>query len=173
MIDIAAIRARAEAAQPGPWLPYCDHQDDLYWLANDKDYASIRDAAKSYVAEFHVGRTEEERVTHTVDPINKPIVAANILFIAAARTDVPTLCDRVDAMQRAFDGFALVGVRVTERDEGSWAINNERALKAEARVAALEKALRKAHEYAGCGSAPGASAGENCCGICDALGSVE
>lgn len=109
--DTKAIRARADAATSAPWKPHCDYQDDLHWLCNDKDYADIYGPDGSYdgrIGSFRVGRTEEEQKSFTMDPVDKARVAANITFIVAARTDVPELCDRVDALEAALtDALAL------------------------------------------------------------------
>jgi hypothetical protein len=99
--DIATIRARADAAQAGPWKPRCDYQDDLQWLCSDKDYADVYAADDKRVAAFSVRRTDVEALSHCADPADKPRVAANIAFIAAARTDVPALCDRIEALEAA------------------------------------------------------------------------
>lgn len=97
--EVAAILERAAKATPGPWTPRCDSQDDLYWLCNDKDYATIKDAAGGFVADFEVERTEEESKSYTTRPAARQRVADNIFFIASSRTDVPALCDTIDALR--------------------------------------------------------------------------
>lgn len=78
--DIAAIRARADKATPGPWGSHeyvlgSHAQHDVLDCQGDENYY------KRGIARANHGRTADE---------------ANALFIAAARADVPALCDALD-----------------------------------------------------------------------------
>lgn len=80
--DIAAIRARADAATKGPWEvadamtpPSRDHVADC--------------GGDNYVCPVDDGSLQECDV--------------DARFIAAARTDVPALCNRVEALEAALE----------------------------------------------------------------------
>ena len=74
--DVKAIRARADAATAGPWddVSSCNRCDEVHLRADPTN----RNPCDGY---------------HATD--------ADRAFIAAARTDMPALCDRVEALERA------------------------------------------------------------------------
>ena len=78
--DTKAIRARADKLAPGPWevTPNLD-------TSERKGSLGLRD----------VVAPEVESVIQT------DMLEAVAEFIAAARTDVPALCERVEALERA------------------------------------------------------------------------
>jgi hypothetical protein len=79
---IAAARARAEAATPGPW-DHNEHTGDVWqhdgYVAGDPDAPDTRLASV-----HHRSVLQNGRIVSTCQP--------NAAFIAAARTDVPALC---------------------------------------------------------------------------------
>jgi hypothetical protein len=77
-LDIAAIRARADAATKEPWAVVDDAGQGVVSLGD----VPLR--------EMVVAMTSQGRVDH-----------ASMGFIAAARTDVPALCDEVDRLRAA------------------------------------------------------------------------
>ncbi|MDE2103783.1 MAG: ead/Ea22-like family protein [Patescibacteria group bacterium] len=80
-IDTKAIRERAEKATPGAWVRDMSYQHPTKVRAASKPYSDtwICDAV--------------HRADCSVDGF------ANATFIAAARTDVPALCDEVDRLR--------------------------------------------------------------------------
>lgn len=100
------LKRLAEAATPGPWVPWCDHQPSLEWLCNDKDGVSIVTLGEDgfpdvRIADADVERTEEESASWTTTPANKPVVAANVSYIAAANPKaVLGLLARIEALER-------------------------------------------------------------------------
>ena len=75
MIDTGEIRARAEAATPGPWASvFTDYFRGVY-TAGEGRFTQI-------TAEPEMDDRENDRE-----------------FIACARDDVPALCDEVDALR--------------------------------------------------------------------------
>lgn len=83
--DVAAIRARADAATPGPWEVGKTNQSPgtgiWYWI--------VRNATNKILTIFHAVR----------QAIVEEQVEANCKFIAAARTDIPRLCDEVTRLR--------------------------------------------------------------------------
>ena len=67
-LDTTQIRARADAATPGPWWSFFDGDD--YGICGGENSVA-----------YDVGHK-------------------NAQFIAAARTDIPALCDEVDALRK-------------------------------------------------------------------------
>ncbi len=94
MIDLDAIKQRADAATPGPW--YSTWNDPITTpISDDEDGTVIR--------------SEDERVP----PADRVVVGSiwydhswaactqpNAAFIAAARTDIPALVAEVERLQR-------------------------------------------------------------------------
>lgn len=78
MIELDALRARANAATDGPWERYGDGSHEVYCAANFEDTAY-----------------EPPDVTYGSD---RP---ADAEFIAHARTDVPELIDEIERLQEA------------------------------------------------------------------------
>lgn len=76
---LAEIRARAAAATPGPW----EHRE----VAED-GFQTVM-AGQAMVCDEGCFNLAQER--------------ANLAFIAAARSDVPWLCDRVDELEAAIE----------------------------------------------------------------------
>jgi hypothetical protein len=58
-----------------------------------------------------------------------------------AATDLPQLCDRVEALERVLDGLRLVGLDITERADvpNAWTITNTRAAKLDAELSRMRK----------------------------------
>jgi hypothetical protein len=85
--DIAAIRARAEAATKGRW-----HSADaispkiLIYAVERRGGEPVRNHDILYLGETYCDVDGKGR--------------ANMNFIAHARTDIPALCDRVEALER-------------------------------------------------------------------------
>lgn len=71
-VDIEAIRARAEAASPAPWREGVD--------GNLRVYAADGLGERS-------------------GPVAGFVRRADVTFIASARTDIPALCDEIEAMR--------------------------------------------------------------------------
>ena len=85
-----AIRARAEAAAEGPWGVWEGHAE--IWagiIENEPGCITARGGCGP------VGRFENEDGEDDEQAID------NAVFAAAARTDVPALCDRVEALEAA------------------------------------------------------------------------
>lgn len=76
-LDVAAIRARADAATPGPWLGDIDMPKKLTWRM------------ETWIIETPEGGT-----------IAKVNDGADQRFLIAARTDIPALCDALEAAHR-------------------------------------------------------------------------
>lgn len=104
--DIATIRARAEAATPGEWRATRNSRNVATvhlapTLMFDTEIAVLRDFA------------EEED-----DPPRDHLVA-DADFIAAARTDVPAICDRVEVLEAALREVLPLAEAWMELDDGS------------------------------------------------------
>lgn len=83
-LDIAAIRACAAAATPGPWR-------------DDKGYRVLAPAIEDRCCEDLLVETKHNAFTN----------AGDSAFIAAARQDVPALCDEVERLEK--DRASAVG----------------------------------------------------------------
>ncbi len=81
MVDLDAIRARAEAATPGPWYV------PLYGYSIDTDKKKLL---------CMMGECVDEQVD------------ADMRFIAAAREDIPALLDEVERLQGMLDNLRSV-----------------------------------------------------------------
>ncbi len=89
-LDLDAIRARADAATPGPW-----HVEKLPYRYPQR----VTTNAALIVAETYI------------DPAHEP---AEAIFIAHARTDVPALLAEVERLRAAGDRMAaLLGDQAT------------------------------------------------------------
>lgn len=120
-LGITAIRARAEAATA----------DMSSW---SDAHAPEDGETVGYVPQgSHLGET----LISLADTYENS--REDCAFLAAARTDVPLLCDRVEALERVLEGLRLVGLSVVERADipNAWAITNERAAKLEAALTRL------------------------------------
>jgi hypothetical protein len=84
-LDTKAIRARADAATAGPW----EWQSETF-LAGRHVSGGLEEVLIAWGSETQ----------HGLDGIDE-----DRDFIAAARTDVPALCDRVDALEAALRGL--------------------------------------------------------------------
>lgn len=119
-LDLNAIRARANAATPGPWLSTWEHDD-----ANgefDKDEQTVIKREGSAPGAHILDDSDDVVVGFTwYDGPNIGCNRANALFIAHARTDVVALCDALATL-------------------------TTRALAAEARVRGLEEVVENARE---------------------------
>lgn len=89
--DIAAIRARAAAATPGPWRWY------LGSLMNETDSSGQGFPLDIYPDSEDVVSARD----HSGDEVSLRVADADAAFIAAARTDIPALCDRIDELEAA------------------------------------------------------------------------
>lgn len=93
-LDIAAIRARADAARSGPWLADDSGVGGISAYARWLGVGPQGDALGRGFDVAHVEKTGDAE------------------FIAAARTDVPALCDRVEALEETLQvlgGIVLGG----------------------------------------------------------------
>jgi hypothetical protein len=131
-LDLAAIRARADAATPGPWT--VGRTTELDWGANppgrigdrivDSDgvWPRTRTVEGTHVAA--VGEMKRMVADMSSRGYRNSRFAADAEFIAAARTDVPALLDEVERLRdglaaRDRAGVELVGhlaAAVAERD---------------------------------------------------------
>lgn len=96
-LDVAAICARAAAATPGEW----------------RATRNSRDAATVHLAPTLMFDTEIALLRDFADNENDPSrehLMADADFIAAARSDVPALCARVEQLEAALREI-LVGKR--------------------------------------------------------------
>jgi hypothetical protein len=81
-LDLDAIRARADAATPGPWAkPFCTDApgDEGWWINN--------------------GRVGTEEYSIGLTMAYNPRAEADATFIAAARADIPALLDEVERLR--------------------------------------------------------------------------
>lgn len=81
--DTMVIKARAEAATPGPWLRFMDR---VPGRRSSVDVAILKAGRPGEVCGFDQWKAPSE---------------ADAAFMVCARTDVPALCDRVDALEAA------------------------------------------------------------------------
>jgi hypothetical protein len=81
-VDTEAIRARADAATKGPWR----RNIDCRLIDGNDECAVLYFDHNTHVGQF---RAREQDVN----------------FIAAARTDVPALCDRIEELEAALRGM--------------------------------------------------------------------
>lgn len=85
--DVAAIRARADAATSGPWSVSAPKLD------NGDRAITVRDA------QYRTPLILAETFSHVAQTVHLPSVA-NARFIAAARTDIPALLAHIDALEK-------------------------------------------------------------------------
>lgn len=90
-LDIAAIRARADAASMGPWREGIDGNPRVYAKDNTEDAGCV--------ATFMRRR--------------------DVHFCTEARSDIPALCDEVEALRAALERIAKTGDCVRELPDGS------------------------------------------------------
>jgi hypothetical protein len=152
-VDTKAIRAQADAATEGPW-GYDDGNVFCEPLAHARRaavvaYCDREPAARDPNATFDMDPHEPVASC----PQDNPDVSANEEFIAAARTDVPALCDRVEALEKAISNL----IAVIDRDGGHAQAGDviDECRRAEAvvltrivRAEALEAALRETLDLA-------------------------
>lgn len=81
-LDLAAIRARTNAATPGPWQAAVSASDDKHWI----------------VLKAHEPTSPRVAVctTRFSPPEGRPGEQEDAAFIAGARSDVPALCDELE-----------------------------------------------------------------------------
>ena len=93
-LDLAPIRARADAATRGPWVR--ESTDDT-----DRDIALGYDVpgqgSPNLVATCFDDADDDGR--NEDGPITRKQAQANAKFMAAARSDVPALCDEVERLR--------------------------------------------------------------------------
>lgn len=152
-IDIQAIRERAEKATPGPW--------DRKALGGDSTILSAAKPARNdtRIPTYGYGDTIRGTSYHC---IGYPSIVdggdarwdfvcfnhADAEFIAASRTDIPTLCNALEAANARIAELAAFKEEIeTEALDACRDIKERRPLKArlaaaEARIAEMEKALR-------------------------------
>ena len=94
--DIAAIRARANAATPGPWIADLRVGCVAVYAADER--ANCMDQVMEKIF-YRAGQWDGKawRTDETDE--------AHATFIAAARTDVPQLCDALDAANARVAGL--------------------------------------------------------------------
>lgn len=91
--EVAAIRRRAEAATPGPW-----HVRNGYYFFEQIPYPAV-EAAGWVVAMLDEGN-QMKPPTDDIGRESQRVTAANAEFIAHARTDIPALCDALEAREK-------------------------------------------------------------------------
>lgn len=97
-LDLKAIRARADAAAPGPWGVWDEHAE-VWSMVTKNTPGEIRSAkGGGPIAEFHSREEDIDPDWEDGEPSREAV--RNAVFAAAARTDVPALCDRVEALER-------------------------------------------------------------------------
>jgi hypothetical protein len=113
-LDTKAIRARVDAATPGEWRwrlsPIWSEAEAL-----DRGYISL---------EAGTGTVLQEWARHA-DDAGLSVTAQDMAFIAAARTDVPALCDRVEQLERALASVLPLAERWAEGDSRSSPVHDE------------------------------------------------
>lgn len=127
---LAQIKARADAATPGPWLPaVAPHTDDnvtkAQWLADTLDPDVDRPLYVTWA------ETDREDLSYIVPAVtgDGPRSSDNAEFIAAARTDVPDLLHEIDRLRAANDQLAQL---LADRDQREDTLNDDiAALQAE------------------------------------------
>lgn len=100
--ELAAILARAEAATAGPWT----------YLESLKNDDGTPDETVDRRARFfgsQPGRGE------AIDEVGSARSTADVIFCAHARTDVPALCDALEAERKANDTLLAGRVLDVER----------------------------------------------------------
>lgn len=120
-LDIAAIRARAEAATPGPWEHY-EHPERESDDPHD--------------------RSDDVRLPGGTSWRHNPIAVEtrhhDAAFIASARTDVPALCDALEAAELEIRTLRTIHACLPSGLEHEVNVQRDRAEAAEARVKELE-----------------------------------
>jgi len=97
-LDLAAIRARADAATGGPWEVEYDNNDDFEAGIADGDYPyALRGPANITAQSPTVKNSWRESYGHRVNEMSE-MLTPDAEFIAHARTDIPAL---LDALTRA------------------------------------------------------------------------
>jgi hypothetical protein len=86
--NIAAIRARAEAATPGPWL--CADDGWPVWFPIE---------GEGYVPYWDEGKDESENNPYRPHSVSFPTLD----FVAHTREDVPALCYRVEKLETVLE----------------------------------------------------------------------
>ena len=112
---LAEIRARAEAATPGPW--------------EAEDYSTDPGDEGSCITAGEPGTMRQRAVAYAIDyPWTTPeSCAADATFIAHARTDVPELAAEVERL-RVFIRGTRIAALTAERDALARQIERVRAL---------------------------------------------
>lgn len=133
-LDIQAIRQRASRAEPGPWKVASNEWNlrAAPWRGAVGIEADFDLAVPSLLLWTTRGGAQQE----------------NAEFIAAARTDVPALCDELDAARQRIAELKTALKGMTERycdlirseDCGNWDPESEHTVKAARK--ALQDALR-------------------------------
>lgn len=105
-LDVKAIRARADAATAGPWTTW---QDGNQFVDPPMKYSNdaLRRTVHAVIVRglprawnpWWVGH-EDAKTSHKSHGESR-FGAEDAAFIAAARTDVPALCSRVEALEAA------------------------------------------------------------------------
>lgn len=98
-LDIAAIRARADAATPGPWHAETDCFDPdnpeiEACVTNITEDLADHDVLFTSTTGMNVGHRENWATAEASREMR------DARFMATARTDVPALCDEVDRLRR-------------------------------------------------------------------------
>lgn len=120
-MDRDAIRAREQAATPGPWEPLFTVHGDPFVVPACTPYPSRQIAAVSVAPEDY-GRADAE-------------------FIAHARKDIPTLLDALEAAEAERDAFKDEFYKWEMTDEDCPHVDRMKA--AEALVSTLGEALER------------------------------
>lgn len=132
---LAEIKAREQAATPGPW----EEKTNRHPQCNGEPWGWISGAAGNITWSGYVGKTNAD-------------------FIAHARTDIPALISEVEQMTKQLEEWRTTYIRMKEQWKHDCDLlvqaGNDNAAK-DQQIATLEKALglacERIAEYAFCG----------------------
>lgn len=92
--ELAAIRARVEAATPGPWVSYTNAPHEAA-EARPPSGCSVDSRAAENVLLWAGRHRDREGGFYDDSVVDDVVMRADATFIAHARQDVPRLCDEV------------------------------------------------------------------------------
>jgi hypothetical protein len=107
-LDLNAIEARANAATPAPWGFYIGSNDNTGSLAaglqmtSPGSYTRTRDIAE-FDADTYYSGLDDELDDDAAEEQAQAQMAADVTFVAAARTDVPDLAAEIRQLRADLD----------------------------------------------------------------------
>lgn len=104
MTDLAEIKARCEAATPGPWDYDEMHQEITTPYSSDQYWLIVSEARQTPDQDYPV-----DQFGHTYD--------ANFAFIAHAREDIPALLAEVERLMEDVDALHRECARLYEIED--------------------------------------------------------